>query len=330
MTHKAFKIRDYLSSDEIKQLTKRSNTKALALLLANWGIIVSAFVLVALWPNPFTVVIALILIANRQLGLGILTHECAHNALFESKTVNRWVGRWLCGAPSLVDLDGYRSYHLEHHKLAGTDQDPDYINYQAYPVSAASLKRKLFRDLVGITGIKNLMGLVLMQMGVYDYDLSYKPKQRHSLGWQQHLKQFLHNALAPISFQLVLFAVLYSTGHPWLFALWWLSLLTFYSVFARLRNAAEHAAVPDLLSADPRQNTRTTLARWWERLTVAPNFVNYHLEHHMLASVPAYNLARMHQLLEQRDALATAEVVYGYPEVIRRMIGLQSIPAKNT
>ena len=47
--------------------------------------------------------------------------------------------------------------------------------------------------------------------------------------------------------------------------------------------------------ADDLRNTRTTLARWWERLLIAPNRVNYHLEHHLLMTVPHYNLPRMHR-----------------------------------
>ena len=76
---------------------------------------------------------------------------------------------------------------------------------------------------------------------------------------------------------------------------------------SRLRQVAEHAAVPDLYDPDPRHNTRTIPAGWLDRLVFCPLGVNYHLEHHMLASVPIYNLPRMHRLLKARgyyDAVA--------------------------
>ena len=38
--------------------------------------------------------------------------------------------------------------------------------------------------------------------------------------------------------------------------------------------------VPD--ASEELLNTRTTRVRWWERFLLAPNFVNYHLEHHLL------------------------------------------------
>ena len=41
---------------------------------------------------------------------------------------------------------------------------------------------------------------------------------------------------------------------------------------------------------DPLRNTRTTKASLIERTFIAPYFVNYHLEHHLLIYVPCYNL----------------------------------------
>jgi hypothetical protein len=40
--------------------------------------------------------------------------------------------------------------------------------------------------------------------------------------------------------------------------------------------------VPKLLDTRPRKHARTMAVSWWERLTVAPNDVNFHLEHHLL------------------------------------------------
>ncbi len=34
-----------------------------------------------------------------------------------------------------------------------------------------------------------------------------------------------------------------------------------------------------------------------ERLFIAPYYVNYHLEHHLLFYVPCYNLPRVHRIL---------------------------------
>ena len=64
-------------------------------------------------------------------------------------------------------------------------------------------------------------------------------------------------------------------------------------------------------------NTRTTIASLWERVFIAPNRVNYHLEHHLLMTVPHYNLARMHKLLRARGALDGACTTVGYAGILR-------------
>jgi fatty acid desaturase len=102
--------------------------------------------------------------------------------------------------------------------------------------------------------------------------------------------------------------------------LWLTAFFTFYMVFVRIRNLAEHAVVPELFDDDPLNNTRTTLARWWERLTVAPNSVNYHLEHHLVPSVPKYRLSEFHQVLKSKGLLENADIAAGYGKVIRKLI----------
>jgi fatty acid desaturase len=83
----------------------------------------------------------------------------------------------------------------------------------------------------------------------------------------------------------------------------------------RIRSIAEHAMIPD--PADEMNNTRTTVARWWERVLIAPNRVNFHLEHHLLPTVPHYNLPRMHRMLRERGILADACVATSYADVLR-------------
>src|SRR6185436_19078741 len=108
----------------------------------------------------------------------------------------------------------------------------------------------------------------------------------------------------------VLFGLLALASHPELYLLWVGAWLTTYRLVSRLRSIAEHGMVPD--PADPLKNTRTTLAGRWERLLVAPNYVNFHLEHHLLMTVPHYNLPRLHRLLRERGVLNGACVQTGY------------------
>jgi fatty acid desaturase len=88
----------------------------------------------------------------------------------------------------------------------------------------------------------------------------------------------------------------------------------------RIRQVAEHAAVPDLYDPDPRMNTRTVEAPWWQRIVFAPNAVNYHLEHHFMASVPCYRLAALRAHLKARGALEGVPVFTGYGQLLRHAV----------
>lgn len=311
-----------LKAEDIKVYTLRSDWKGLWLLLFNWALIVFAFTLPALWLNPFTVVFSLVLLANRQLGLAILMHECAHYALFKTRSLNKWIGQIFCAGPVLADLDGYRRYHMMHHKDAGTTIDPDYPNYKNYPITKASLMRKELRDFIGLTGIKTLYALLLMNAGVLNYDMSYQANSpENSLSIGQIIKNLFKNLFIPIITNITMWAVLYLCGYAWLYVLWWVSYVTVYMFILRIRNAAEHGNVHDLLDKDPRLHARTTYACWWERLTFAPNFVNFHLEHHLRPNVPCYNLKAFHHFLMEKGILDEANIARGYVDVINQLLG---------
>lgn len=311
-----------LSKDEVRYFLQKSDRVGFMSLAFNWGLIALAFAMVAIWPSVLTVLLALTIIAGRQLGLAILMHDCAHYSLFRTRKLNDILGQWLCASPILISLPGYRKYHMDHHSMAGTTKDPDYPMFKDYPVSKDSMRRKITRDLTGITGIKNLIIVLKMSFGLLDYQYSYQEiSAKKKADRLQILKIGFRNLFSPLVVNLLLWFVLYLSGHGWLYLLWPISYLTVYMLFLRIRNAAEHAAVPDLHNKDPRLHTRTTIARWWERLTVAPNFVNYHMEHHLVPAVPGYRLKELHQLLRDRGYYQDSDICQGYGEVMRKLTG---------
>jgi Tol biopolymer transport system component len=102
-------------------------------------------------------------------------------------------------------------------------------------------------------------------------------------------------------------------------SLWLVPLLTWQMVITRIRNIAEHAVVPD--SSDPLRNTRTTHANFLERLFIAPYYVNYHLEHHLLFYIPCYNLPRVHEILSRSHLVGRMETQPDYLSVLRLATG---------
>ena len=295
--------RDALSRDDIRELLVMRDVRSWLSVAINWGLVAASFALVARWPNPLTVLVALFVIGARQLGFAVLMHEAAHRSLFKSRAVNDFVGNWLCAFPIWSDTRPYRPYHLQHHAKNWTDEDPDLPLAQPFPISRESLRRKVWRDLSGQTGWKRMKATFKRDLG----RSRGKVKRNFDAGWE---------ALGGVAItNLVLLGLLTLAGHPALYLLWIGAWLTTYSLVMRIRSIAEHAMVPD--PADEMQNTRTTIVRWWERLLVAPNCVNFHLEHHLLMTVPHYHLPRLHRLLRERGVLERACVTRGYGSVLR-------------
>jgi len=110
--------------------------------------------------------------------------------------------------------------------------------------------------------------------------------------------------------------LLTALGYWWLYlALWLLPLATWYQLVSRIRNIAEHAVVPD--NDDSLRNTRTTYAGPLTRLLLAPFWVNYHLEHHLLLFVPCWRLRQAHRMMLAKGWGERMELRRSYAEVLR-------------
>jgi fatty acid desaturase len=288
------------SRDEIADLLSKSDLRGALSVATNWGIIGLAMALVALWPHPATVILALFVIGGRQLGCAVLMHEASHRTLLRHRRLNDWVGNWLCAYPVWSDLESYRPYHLQHHAKNWTAEDPDIGLVKPFPITRKSLWRKIWRDLSGQTGRKFATGA---------WKRSF---ERWRAGDRAGRNAFLGFAVS----NAVLLAWLIAFGFGWLYLLWVGAWLTTYPLATRIRSIAEHAMVPD--PTDPLRNTRTTLANLGERLLLAPNRVNFHLEHHLLMTVPHFRLPRMHAMLRDRGLLDHALVTRGYRAVLER------------
>ncbi len=310
-------VNDYFSKEEILALTTRSNWRGAWEIAKTWGMIALTFALVARFPNPFTIILALFVLGGRQLACAIIMHDASHRALFKTKQLNDWVGNWLGAYPIFNDTQRYRPYHLKHHVNAGTHKDPDLSLTKGYPTTIKSFLRKLFRDLSGSTGVKSQIGVFYMNIGYIKYTAAgvIERLSQEGRGFGDKFRQGFHYYWRPILVNVLLWFVLWLSGAGWLYLLWVGSLLTTYNFSLRIRAIAEHSMVPD--QSDPHQNTRTTYARWWEKILFAPHHVNYHAEHHMLMTVPPYHLPKMHRMLKERGFYEKGVLAQNYWDVIK-------------
>ena len=325
------KARQFFSPEEIKSLRQKSNLRAVFEIFHTWFWIAFAFAIAGFYPHILTILLALFILGGKQLACAIIMHDASHNALFTSKRVNEWVGNWFGAYPIFHSVAQYRPYHLQHHLHTGSVEDPDLSLTKGYPTTLASMLRKFLRDLSGATGLKGHLGVFAMHLGFLKYSLGGEvialPPKDHTppkvaLNAWQHLRY-------PFLAQLILVSVLWACGAAWLYLLWIGALLTTYNFCLRVRSMAEHSMVPD--RNNPLTNTRTTYANWLSRMLFAPHHVNYHVEHHLLMSIPPYNYPKMHQMLKERGFYDKGALLEnGYWQIIKMAVKKQPINYANS
>jgi len=314
------KVTDIFTKEEIKQLTQRSDLMGFWAVGSTWAIIAASFIVLAhlgglsAWLAAPLALLCVAVIAGRQLALAIMMHDAAHGTLFKTKWLNDVLTDWVCARPIWNDLHKYRAHHFIHHTKTGTPDDTDISLVAGFPTTRASLTRKFLRDISGLTGLKFFLGRLLQDAGYLKWtvanDVVVLPANGHR--WYHYAASALRTMLPMLIANGVLFALFALSGHPLLYGVWVLAYATPFPLFVRIRSMAEHGCLertPDMF-----QNTRSTRAGWIARSFVAPLRVHYHIEHHVMASVPYFRLQAMHRLLRERGAVSEPP---GYVEVLR-------------
>jgi len=218
--------------------------------------------------------------------------------LFRNRRVNDWVGRWLLGFPSFTPIDLYRRGHMNHHRDEFGPNEPDIPLYRGYPITRDSLRRKLVRDATGQTGFKLLKGLL---RGVNSDDAAVRGQAR-----------------AIVAMQLLLIAIGFAVGHPWLWLLLWLlPHLTVWRVINRLRSIGEHGGMQR--STDRRNTTHTVRQTLPARFVMVPYRIGWHLAHHVDSGIPMHNLPRYHRALVESGYVTPALEYRNYTELWRKL-----------
>lgn len=266
-----------------------------------WAVIIGVGALFIVWPNPLTLMLAICIIAGRQLGLSILMHEAAHNTLFKTAWLNRTLAQYICAYPVGTDVHSYRDYHLTHHKYTQQDGDPDLGLSAPFPTTRASMRRKFIRDLTGQTALR--------QRGYQFLQMFWRKQETSANAFK------VPGLRGPLVINVIIFAVLAISGYWWAyFVLWLLPLFTVFQLVLRVRNIAEHAVTER--SDNQLRHARTTRANWLARMFVAPYWVNYHVEHHAFMFVPCWQLPRLDQALVDAGHLPEMEVQPNYRAVL--------------
>src|SRR5258708_3451232 len=299
-------FRKALPKELVQRLTRRSAWRATAAILEDFAVIaLAAAVALAYWFSLPITILCVLIIGVKQHALFVIAHDAAHYLLYQNRALNDFAGRF-CATVQGLSMCTYRVIHRLHHNNLYGELDPDTALHGGYPRGRAYLVKKLLKDVSGLTAWKTyayfLGGAPALNTTT---QVALRPLDDTS-GKLRREARSARNLV--IGFHLVLLALFAWSGYLVQYlVLWILPLVTVVQAILRLRAIAEHGATTDFSS--PLTAARTNLGPAWLRWALFPHNVNYHVEHHLYASVPQHNLPALHDAMVKHGLLESAEVV---------------------
>jgi fatty acid desaturase len=299
-------FRKALPREVVQRLTRRSPWRASAAVLHDFAVLAAGIAVgLAFWPNPLVMLVCMVVIGTRQHALFVIAHDAAHYLLYENRFLNEAVGR-ACAMLQGLSMCTYRVIHRLHHNNLYGALDPDTALHGGYPRGRNYLIKKLLKDLSGLTAWKTyayfLGGAPALNTQT---NVAVRPLDDTS---EKLRREARHDRNAVIVFHAILLLLFAWSGYLTQYlVLWILPLVTVVQAILRLRAIAEHGATTDFSS--PLTAARTNVAPAWLEWLIFPHHVNYHVEHHLYASVPHYNLRELHREMAERGMLDGAELI---------------------
>ena len=283
--------RSPIAADELAQLNRRSDWRGLLQSVGYLGLLVLTGGLA--WyavgrVHPLGVLALLFLHGTFYAFLVNGFHELCHQTVFQTRALNT-VFLYIFSFLGWFNPVFFWASHQEHHKY--TLHPPDDLEV-VLPVKL-TLKSYLAFAFINPQGLYNrLVSVTRLSMGKVDGEWANQlfpadePEKRRALFNWARILLVGHGLIVLISLAAGL----------WMLPVV-LTLAPFYGAgFQYLLNEAQHIGLSDNVS-DYRLNTRTILVNPFLRFLYWN--MNYHIEHHMFAAVPCYNLPKLHKLIEQ-------------------------------
>jgi len=290
-----------LSREDLKSLMQRSNSKSL-LRLALWLLMLattSTLITLAwdswlIWPAMFVQGIILVHFFSLQ-------HECVHYTVFRTRRLNDIVGQ-ICGLIIILPHRFFRYEHCDHHTYTQvTGEDPEMIpmpktlrEYLLY-LSALPYWRAKFTEL-----FRHASGRLS------ETEKGFIPKVEHAAVYR--------DARLMLTLYVGIFAAMAIIG--WWGLIWyWIIPLFLGEPVMRFVRMTEHVGRPTV--PQMHENTRTNMvsAPWrflcWN--------MNYHAEHHYVASVPYHALPALHEKLKDHIHVEPDGYIGAHRDILRQL-----------
>lgn len=278
------------NNQEIRALCEARALPFVIAAIANWGMILASIWLSNYYENFALYGLACLLIASRQHAFFALTHEATHNRISRNQKINDRLSNWLFAYPILFDTEAYRSNHLKHHSYLNSKDDPDWMRKINLDQWQFPMKQKkmisAYPKFLFWTGAKEWV-LIMLQLARI---LPLKDITSRESAIHVAKRASYYAALClPICF----------LGHGKDILLYWvIPLLFVFPTLQRIRSIAEHFG---LSREHDLEQSRNIMASGLETFFFAPYNLNYHLDHHLIAAVPFYNLPKLHKILARNS-----------------------------
>lgn len=291
-----------LTREELKSFMQRSNAPGLRRLVLWVLVLVATTTLIALawdtwmiWPAMFLHGIVLVHHFSLQ-------HECVHYTVFRTRWMNDLVGQ-ICGLIIILPHRFFRYEHCDHHthtQISGDDPEmvplPNTLAEYLWYLSAIPYWRAKFTEV-----FRHASGC--LSTG----ELRFIPKVEH--------KAVFRDAQVMLLFYAAIFVGMAVSG--WWGLVWfWLIPLMMGEPVMRFIRMTEHVGRPTIPQMS--ENTRTNLvsAPWrflcWN--------MNYHAEHHYVASVPFHALPRLHEKLKDHIFVEPGGYLAAHRDILRQIL----------
>jgi len=290
-----------LTREELKSFMRRSDGPALRH-LALWLLVLAATttLIVLAWDSwliwPAMALHGIVLVHHFSLQ-----HECVHYTVFRTRKLNDIVGQ-ICGLIIMLPHRFFRYEHCDHHTHTQlTGKDPEQIpmprSYGAYLLylSAIPYWRAKFTEVA-----RHARGRLS------DTERRFIPPEEHAAVFR--------DARAMLAVYGAIFLAMALSGWWGLIWLWVIPLFLGEPVMRFIR-MTEHVGRPTV--AQMSDNTRTNLvsAPWrflcWN--------MNYHAEHHYVASVPFHALPRLHEKLRDHIHVEPRGYLGAHLDILRQI-----------
>jgi fatty acid desaturase len=251
----------------VRPLMRINNLRSALEIVYQWSLVLGIAGAVIYLNHPVAYLIGMILMATRQHAFLIVMHDAVHHCMFTSRFANEYLADMLLGMPINFMLRPFRAHHLAHHRLVGSEEDPD------------AHAKDLLLNLEGLSPLRQawayarfVVQRAWMYLTVGTVLSLLLPARKKEAAYT------IPERIALLSWVALWLGVVTWFGLWFYFlVLWVIPFFFLLPISLHIRGRAEH----DMEYSEEVRVSRYVEASILERIFICPNFINYHAQHHL-------------------------------------------------